>query len=195
MHEATLLADHLKAALLFAAKDDIRFYLNGVLLTDRRMVATCGSMLITLDEPALVGWPDVIVPRDMIEIALRFNSKALQSFPLTFDGSMLQLGLQKLPAKPVDGRFPDWRRVLPKSIEAPSSWWVDPNLARRIPQATRLLTGPAEIITYVAAPFRGAKCDQGSLAFAIGDRAFGVIAGMRKMVDVEAVVKYRLAEA
>lgn len=104
-----------------APKSDVRYYLNGVLLeiTDkgRYYVATDGHKLVAIREARQEG--DIegqyILPRDVIlgiKLSKRpvidtaeFNQENGKA-SLTYCGTETRFGL-------VDGKFPDWRRVIP----------------------------------------------------------------------------------
>ena len=64
----------LKAILAFAGKNDIRFYINAILVDfdNRVVVATDGSMLVIhRDVENLTGEGSVIIPRFAVEMALK----------------------------------------------------------------------------------------------------------------------------
>lgn len=111
--EILLNAAHMKAAAYCAADKDIRYYLNGVLVettpTEQRIVATdghCAAVLRQkLEQPAL---PEVIIPNATIKLALGTKSATLA---LRFDAGAWSLG--GVPFVPVDGKFPDYRRIIP----------------------------------------------------------------------------------
>jgi DNA polymerase III subunit beta len=115
---------HLRAALHLAADRDIRYYLNGVsveVYQDRTfIVATTGHVMGFFRAPeghAGVGdGVQFVIPRDMVQ-----TIKAVRGFDavaVTFDPTTnaLTLGTEGLDmvvsGKAVDGRFPEWRRVV-----------------------------------------------------------------------------------
>lgn len=104
-----------------APKSDIRYYLNGVLfeVTDagRFYVATDGHKLVAIRESRQDGdingeW---IIPRDVI-LGIKLSKKPVidaaeftqenGKASITYCGTETRFGL-------VDGKFPDWRRVIP----------------------------------------------------------------------------------
>lgn len=114
----------LAACAPMMAKHDVRYYLNGMLLTPElgtvRAVATDGHALATgLD--AYSTWAGdqapVIVPRALVEWAL----KNIKRGPVTIerDGDALTVragnGAAMTDAR-VDGKFPDWHRVMPVAL-------------------------------------------------------------------------------
>lgn len=105
----------LKAALHTAPKTDVRHYLNGVFVEVRsgfyRIVSTDGSNMSVFHnfEPECAEALDLIIPRDIIENlpkqkGLTITLKKLDGFWCL--GSTL--------FTPIDGRYPEYRRVLPK---------------------------------------------------------------------------------
>ena len=119
-------AKSLRAAIHCAAKKDVRFYLNGVLVhvnstkaltvcaTQGHVMFACNVEYCSEGEAFAPGF-QIIVPYETIK-ALPKPSKygdivTLESLP---DGSYM-LGNSRFIA--IDGRFPDYRRVIP-SIDA-----------------------------------------------------------------------------
>jgi len=117
------------AALKCASKCDVRYYLNGVYLDfpKGRIVATTGHfMFVGQIERADV--PAVIVPRELVEGALRSLTKRAredQTIAVTIDtqdrdGNVpfltLDTGKGSFSACAVDGRFPDYERVVPLEV-------------------------------------------------------------------------------
>lgn len=105
----------LKAVSLAAAKQDIRYYLNGVLIQIRPdgvfLVATDGSrMHVALLKDRIQDAPmlDLIIPDTVVANALKVSAGPL-ALKKT-DGSW-SLGL--IQFEPIQGAFPDWRRVVP----------------------------------------------------------------------------------
>lgn len=106
--------DLLKAALLCASTEQTRYYLNGVhLSTSGHMVTTDGHRMFVakLAETVLA---DVIIPTATVQAALKLAGARVHEIELngnTLGGVVFQ---------PVDGTFPEWRRVIPTGEEMPS---------------------------------------------------------------------------
>jgi DNA polymerase III subunit beta len=123
----------LRAALICAAKSDIRYYLNGIALEVHRdrvlVLATDGHRLyvgrcraapvIALPEGPDAGqWATYILPRDLVERAMRTLKKG-SSLPVKItlpdDGVLgkaeINVAGDGFSAALIDGRFPDWRRI------------------------------------------------------------------------------------
>lgn len=105
------------------AQQDVRYYLNGLLLmlrSDRiRCVATDGHRLalseaavaLELEEPV-----EAIVPRKaIVELVKLLNSESESTVALQLSRNHLRLEVPglKFTTKLIDGRFPDYERVIP----------------------------------------------------------------------------------
>ena len=122
-------ADTIKALLLAAAKNDVRYYLNGILFdvraTDAVAVATDGHVMLAVP---ITPEPDendethylpgqFIVPRDVLE-----SIKPNKIFPLffTFDAAARTVTIAnagtETTVKLIDGTYPEWRRAVPKTV-------------------------------------------------------------------------------
>ena len=99
--------DLLKAALFCASTEETRYYLKGVhMSTSGHMVTTDGHRLFCAKLAEAVP-ADVIIPLDTVKAALKLAGKRAETIELngnTLGGVVFQ---------PVDGTFPDWRRVIP----------------------------------------------------------------------------------
>ena len=146
----TIKPEYIKSLLLIAAKDDIRYYLNGIAIDARQngatidvaLVATDGHRLLALAldkedvESAFVGtW---IIDRALLE-SVKPVKAGKTEFPLTlsltiaepsqdsFNRTVLAnpvvtlQGATTATGTVVDGRFPDWRRVVPATADGISS--------------------------------------------------------------------------
>lgn len=117
----TVNADMLRAALICASTEQARYYLNGVYVDPKGyLVSTDGHRLfcgkidlmtqgegggLSIAPDSFEGW---IIPSDAIKRALAGYKQQ------TIDIAPDRLG--DLACKPVDGSFPDWRRVVPQTL-------------------------------------------------------------------------------
>ena len=120
----------LRAARTHSADGDIRYYLNGVYLDTQRgkVVATDGHrMLVAHARGVMVkAGAAVIVPNDLLDAALkqfggeyaRGKSLGACDVSITIDGAQNSLSIATptghVTGRPLDGQFPDWRRVVPQ---------------------------------------------------------------------------------
>lgn len=94
----------LKAILLAAGKKDIRYYLNGIHINSRHIVATDGHRLHAYSHGQEWQHGDVTIPRDAVEMALKAR---------TVDIEITDVSVGAVSYKPLDGRYPDYMRVIP----------------------------------------------------------------------------------
>jgi DNA polymerase-3 subunit beta len=115
---------HLLEKTQFAmAQQDVRYYLNGLLLEVRggriRTVATDGHRLAVSErsDDSLVGKDvQVIVPRKAVMELGRLleRSDAMVDVEISASHITLRFGVTTFISKLIDGRFPDYERVIPK---------------------------------------------------------------------------------
>ncbi len=115
--------NHLRAALLFAAKNDIRFYLNGVHFLNLNgllaIEATDGCRLIRITtDTELIEPLDVIAPNGMIKSILREKSSKLS---VNFEAK--SASFERLTHRQtwtfIDGKFPYISEIIPTNWELP----------------------------------------------------------------------------
>lgn len=94
----------LKTLLLAASKKDVRFYLMGVHVNDRHVVACDGVRLHAWAHRQ--EWPHgpVTIPRTSVELALKAKTAEVQ---------ISDVAIGPIAYKPVDGQYPDYMRVIP----------------------------------------------------------------------------------
>jgi DNA polymerase-3 subunit beta len=127
------------------AQQDVRYYLNGLLLETEgqalRAVATDGHRLALaetqLKEPSLAG-QQVIVPRKgVLELQRILGSAGSVELAIGDKHIRAQIGNIRFTSKLIDGRFPEYGRVIPASparrVEA------DRELLRQALQRTAIL--------------------------------------------------------
>jgi DNA polymerase III sliding clamp (beta) subunit (PCNA family) len=106
--------DLLKAALLCASSEETRYYLRGVFLsTTGHLVTMDGHRMFVArlnERPSA----DVIVPYSDVQAALKLAGARAKDIDVSAD----RIG--QIAYQPVDGMFPDWRRVVPTGEELPS---------------------------------------------------------------------------
>lgn len=95
--------NHLKAVLLAAGKKDIRYYLNGVHVTNHHLVGTDGHRMHVVCHGG--DWPHdpVTIPREACELAIKGRTTELCLTPTS---------IGPISYKPIDGRYPDYTRLI-----------------------------------------------------------------------------------
>lgn len=118
--------------LPWACKNDIRYYLNSVLLDRGCIVATNGHVLKKVDTDIFLDSP-IIIPRDFLEFAKSMGATELQvavDYPTSIEdikrsimygpGKVsFSIGNLYAQCNVVDGRFPDYSRVIPDIADLP----------------------------------------------------------------------------
>lgn len=115
----------LAAASIFASKEETRYYLNGVYveISERSTVyvATDGARLIAIRDDRLLSDEDstltgaFIVPTAQCR-AFKLAKEGPFEGTLTAVGSRLTISFDRIDVSfsPIDGIYPDWRRVVPR---------------------------------------------------------------------------------
>lgn len=115
-----------KFALLGAAKNDVRYFLNGILIDQREtgetvIVATDGHRMnhLKLITPLDLPYGQYILPREFIEMVLKSLSvKVKDDYSLEFEadehGNFTISGNGgRWETRVIEGRYPDYQRVIP----------------------------------------------------------------------------------
>ena len=109
------------------AQQDVRYYLNGILLEAAgktlRAVATDGHRLALCEvelKKACKGEHQVIVPRKgVLELHRLLGGEGDISLAIGSNHIRAQVGSIRFTSKLIDGRFPDYRRVIPTAKTSP----------------------------------------------------------------------------
>ena len=126
------------------AQQDVRYYLNGLLLETEestlRAVATDGHRLalseMSLDEPARGG--QVIVPRKaVLELQRTLGMEGMIELAISSNHVRAQIGDIRFSSKLIDGRFPEYGRVIPDNPTKVAL--ADRELLRQALQRTAIL--------------------------------------------------------
>jgi DNA polymerase-3 subunit beta len=128
MYTLTVSLATLRAARTHAAEKDVRYYLQGVYLDTAagKVVATDGHRLFAANARGVKSnYPAVIIPNETIDAALkqftgeyaRGKSLGAVDVTVTIDDNHIAIGTPtgSVTGKALDGKFPDWRRVVPKA--------------------------------------------------------------------------------
>lgn len=139
--EAILLPKNsLKAMAILASKQDIRYYLNGVLVESTgaytRLVATDGHLLgvFQISETAHEDKSfSIIIPN---EIIAKLDKQ--DNFLSCVDGKW---NIDGISFTPVEGKYPDYMRVLPVKPASGETAQFNPELINRFAKCSKLLNG------------------------------------------------------
>jgi DNA polymerase-3 subunit beta len=128
------------------AQQDVRYYLNGMLLEIEgqtlRAVATDGHRL-ALCEASLAGKAEseqqVIVPRKgVLELQRVLTEEGSADIAIGTNHVRAQIGDVRFTSKLIDGRFPEYSRVIPAAAAAPIR--ADRDILRQALQRTAILS-------------------------------------------------------
>lgn len=128
------------------AQQDVRYYLNGMLLETSgkhvRTVATDGHRLALceaeLDGDAMVE-QQIIVPRKgVLELQRLMNGEGMLNIELGPNHLRIQLDGIRFTSKLIDGRFPEYERVIPK--DSTNELRADREILRAALQRTAILS-------------------------------------------------------
>lgn len=142
---ASLTASQAKALLAIAPKKEVRYYLVGVLIDPKGYaVATDGHTLLSVRIEAFDGVP-FIIPRDVLTSAVKATGSkgciAISQKTLQPTGTAMTIDFT-----PVDGKFPEWRRVLPTEYSGEAAWY-DSELLERCRSVLREIGGSKVFVT------------------------------------------------
>lgn len=192
--------DLLKAAILCASSEETRYYLRGVhLSTSGHMVTTDGHRMFVArlaDKPAA----DVIVPYADVVAALKLAGGRAKDIEI--DLAANRIG--QISFTPVDGTFPDWRRVVPTGLEVPNAKDPSDNAAHvhfdhryvgDFAKMAAILCGKAVTTTSQSVLHPTSASNPALVTF--GDRAdcFGVLMPVRRKPDATAALTRNIVMA
>ena len=110
----------LKKTAWAASTEPTRYYLNGVAMQRRdgkaNFIATDGHRLAWFTDGHVDEFPDVIIPNEAVKQFIGALSEGDAVLEVSENKIRLTHGDTVIVAKVVDGRFPDWSRVLPKNV-------------------------------------------------------------------------------
>lgn len=104
----------LKAVMLAAAKKDVRYYLNGVMVRNGEMAATDGHMMLLIKSESIKSDGEYIIDNDTLKMIVTSHKGIKGANRVEVIDSMTTTGSSKIFITPVDGRFPDVNRVIPQ---------------------------------------------------------------------------------
>lgn len=179
--------DHniIRALLKFAPKQDVRYYLVGVLVdvraNDITLVATNGHALLAVPLPADALEGDrvpgqYIIGRDVLD-AVKPAKVGRTVMPISIgigaDGAITITGATTATAKTLDGHYPDWRRVMPAQASLEVAQF-DPAYVSLFGDVRELLGGSSK-----DKPVIHHNGNRGALVSGLGRDALGVLMPMR----------------
>lgn len=126
------------------AQQDVRYYLNGMLLeTDGKMLRTVATdghrlALCEMDLPSKAGNQQVIIPRKgVLELQRLLGTEGDVAITIGSNHIRAQIGDVRFTSKLIDGRFPEYSRVIPAA--SPRAIVADREVLRSALQRTAIL--------------------------------------------------------
>ena len=104
----------LKAVMLAAAKKDVRYYLNGVMVRNSELAATNGHMLLIIKSDDIKSDGEYIIDNVSLSMIATVHKDIKGDNRVEVIDSMTTTGSSKISITPVDGKFPDINRVIPQ---------------------------------------------------------------------------------
>lgn len=189
----------LKAVSRFAAKTDVRYYLIGVYVEasehETRLVATDGHTLLVHRMPTenTHTWSGII-PLDTVNAILKHKSayeKKGNTLPVELsecEGTEARIDYagQAFIFKPIDGIFPDYRKVIPETINGEPAVYQAEYLKRVSDAACDL-----SVTIHGTACYSVGYNGNGPAVFGINDSCLAVVMPMRlEMLNADTVRAY-----
>lgn len=111
----------LRAVILAASKNDIRYYLNGALIEVKSgvvtLVATNGHMMHVYKQAETVEGEDVRIIVELADINLMLKSKPGKQVQLKFDRSGTSISIGKIIGEQIAAKYPDWRHIFKNDVD------------------------------------------------------------------------------
>lgn len=178
----------LKAAAIFAATKDVRYYLNGVLIESTplqtRLCATDGHALFCAKDDAKddnAGTFTGIMPNDTVKQILAWKApyKGAADLPVVITTADDPAGEHRAECagntavfKLIDAKFPEYARVVPEKVSGDASY-INPELLMRCKKAAEALG------TNKFGQFAFKQGGDGSAIAVFSSEAFAVVMPMR----------------
>ena len=153
----TIATNDLKAVALAMAETDIRYYLNGVFfeLDDQegyRLVATDGHrMHIVCKKKCTNTVHEIIMPSDIVKQLCKQKAQVfeLEIIPGAARQIKIRTGGGFITVPEVEGKYPDYRRVMPKQLNPIETAYYMPEYLADLAKAQKIL-GTAQQKGYIA---------------------------------------------
>lgn len=104
----------LKAVMMAAAKKDVRYYLNGVMVRNGELVANNGHMALMIKSDGIKSDGEYIIDNDTLKMIVTSHKGIKRDNRVEVIDGMTTTGSSKIHITPVDGKFPDVNRVIPQ---------------------------------------------------------------------------------
>lgn len=107
----------LEACTIIAPKDNVRYYLNGVLFDKDCVVATDGHRLLKIPHTETIDEPFIVSIEAINNLREQLTPKQRKDSELIISDIYLECCGMVAKFKPVDGKFPGYTRVIPEKYD------------------------------------------------------------------------------
>lgn len=104
----------LKAVMLAAAKKDVRYHLNGVMVRNGEVAATNGHMVLIIKSDDIKTDDEYIIDNETLKMIVTAHKSIKGDNRVEVINGMTVTGKSGVQITPVDGKFPDINRVIPQ---------------------------------------------------------------------------------
>ena len=104
----------LKAVMLAAAKNDVRSYLNGVMVRNGEIAASNGHKALMIKSDGIKSDGEYIIDNDTLKMIVTAHKSINGDARIEVVDSVAITGKSIISITPVDGKFPDINRVIPQ---------------------------------------------------------------------------------
>lgn len=104
----------IKAVMMAAAKKDVRYYLNGVMVRNGEIAASNGHMALMIKSEKIKSDGEYIIDNDTLKTIVTVHKSIKGDNRVEVINGMTTTGNSKISITPVDGKFPDVNRVIPQ---------------------------------------------------------------------------------
>ena len=100
--------------MLAAAKKDVRYYINGVMVRNGELAATNGHMLLLIKSESIKSDGEYIIDNDTLKMIVASHKRIKGDSRIEVVDSTTITGTAEISITPIDGKFPDVNRVIPQ---------------------------------------------------------------------------------
>ena len=97
-----------------AAKEDVRYYINGVMVRNGELAATNGHMALMIKSDGIKSDGEYIIDNDTLKMLVTAHKGIKGDNRVEVINGMTVTGKIGVQITPVDGKFPDVNRVIPQ---------------------------------------------------------------------------------
>lgn len=107
----------IRAALVCAAKNDVRYYLNGIHITPKYIEATNGHVALRMEHGIRTKKNIIVQFEGSVPLKAETTELIFSKEPIAIHRNGLERRISITGIKLVDGRFPDMERVIPDKVD------------------------------------------------------------------------------